>query len=562
MNLRKPLPIILIITVASVAAAALIYGQIQANNPDNSNTPNPSTPPTNPTSDISTTSPGQTRKPLPTSGTTATPGANYSPQTSPSTTGTSPAGSGTSSTNPPNTATPSNPTTNPTTPASTIPPTTTPSPSTVTVSDQVYSNGQYRILAWNDLGMHCYNPSFQEIGVLPPYNTLWAQVIRIGREPRIVTSGVKVTYSVINNSYSVGKTDFWSYEDKLFGSNLQNDIGLTGKGLTGTMDISGTHFVAEGIPVTEYLDQDAQTRTRLPCQLARVIATDPNTGAVLAQTTVTIPVSSELSCDTCHSQTGAATKKYPITATSNIDQNILKLHDYLHPQNTPKLMDSRPVLCANCHGSNALQAPGKAGIPSLSNAIHHNHQNVPGMTADLAGCYQCHPGPQTKCLRDVMSLRGMDCTDCHGDLSKVSQNPNPWLNEPRCDSPGCHPSTVTQTNPLFRLSTAMHGIYCEACHGSTHAVAPSREANDAIQVLGLQGTNGPLKNCAVCHGANFNGGTNPHTAEDKLSPDILMYTTASVLATLPIASFIAHKKKLWAHANTSILRSKMLRRAR
>ena len=39
---------------------------------------------------------------------------------------------------------------------------------------------QYKIIGWNDLGMHCMNESFANLAVLPPYNTLWAQVIRQG----------------------------------------------------------------------------------------------------------------------------------------------------------------------------------------------------------------------------------------------------------------------------------------------------------------------------------------------------------------------------------------------
>jgi hypothetical protein len=38
----------------------------------------------------------------------------------------------------------------------------------------------YRILAWKYLGMHCYNQDFADLAVLPPYNTLWAQVVLAG----------------------------------------------------------------------------------------------------------------------------------------------------------------------------------------------------------------------------------------------------------------------------------------------------------------------------------------------------------------------------------------------
>jgi len=32
------------------------------------------------------------------------------------------------------------------------------------------SLGQYVVLGWNDLGMHCYNRDFQDLAVLPPYS--------------------------------------------------------------------------------------------------------------------------------------------------------------------------------------------------------------------------------------------------------------------------------------------------------------------------------------------------------------------------------------------------------
>ena len=85
--------------------------------------------------------------------------------------------------------------------------------------------GDYVILAWNDLGMHCYNPDFLDLAVLPPFNTLWVQVVQVGEPPRIVTSGITVTYLFTDNTYSVGKSDFWTYAQELF--NLPDPSPLT-----------------------------------------------------------------------------------------------------------------------------------------------------------------------------------------------------------------------------------------------------------------------------------------------------------------------------------------------
>jgi hypothetical protein len=361
------------------------------------------------------------------------------------------------------------------------------------------ANGTYKILTWNDLGMHCYNRDFSDLAVLPPYNNLWVQVVKAGDPPTLVTTGITVEYFYEDNTYSVGKTNFWSYSQALFGVTLAPNVGLKGKGLSGTMDFSGDHFIAEGIPVTEY--SDSAPTTRQPYQLATVVVKDTATGTELARTRVVTPVSSEMRCDKCHSDGGEGS---PETPTGKVETNILQLHD---EEEGTTLMASRPVLCATCHSSNALGAPGQSGVPSLSNAMHNRHDGESPNTLD--GCYNCHPGPQTKCLRDTMSTQGMTCIDCHGGMSTVKTNPNPWLNEPRCDT--CHNSgQYNQNHALYRFSTEHGGLYCEACHDSTHAVAPSREANDAIKFLALQGKNGPINECQVCHTTVPTSGTGPH----------------------------------------------------
>jgi hypothetical protein len=378
--------------------------------------------------------------------------------------------------------------------------------------------GDHVVLAWNDLGMHCYNPDFQDIGVLPPWNTLWAQVVQVGDPPQIVTEGISVTFVFTDNTYSVGKSDFWDISPYqgvqnaqwLFdlASPLQPDMGLTGVGLSGPMEPHGDHFLAEGIPLTEYRDSDPATP--YPYQLATVIAYDAGTGQELARTITVAPVSTEMHCDNCHYDYGPGNDDF---GSGVVEQNILLEHDKENQEEYPAgfegpLMDRRPVLCAWCHGSNALGAPEVPGIPNLSEAIHEKHA---GRVPDsLAGCYNCHPGPETECLRGVMSSQyGMDCVDCHGGMEAVSQNPEPWLNEPRCDSPQCHGSAYEQDQALYRMSKEHGGIYCEACHDSTHAIAPSTEPNDAIKFIGWQGHAGTLDSCTVCHAALPAGG-GPH----------------------------------------------------
>ena len=362
------------------------------------------------------------------------------------------------------------------------------------------------ILAWNDLGMHCYNRDFEDLAVLPPYKNLWAQVIKVEDPPQITTSSVKVAYSFPDNTFSVGKSNFWDYDLALFGVDLPPNIGLKGRGSAGEMDKALDHFTAEGIPLTEF--RDSAPAEPYPYQLATVIARDTATSAELARTITVAPVSTEMHCDFCHSD-----GQREGIATGKVETNILVLHDREHAGDYPpgfgRLMDNRPVLCATCHASNALGTTGKPGIPNLSKAVHDKHAGVENGGDDLAGlagtaalaenfCYNCHPGPATQCLRDVMASRGMTCTDCHGSMEQVSQNPNPWLKEPRCDD--CHTdSRYAQDQPLYRMSTGHGGVRCAGCHDSPHAIAESSQPNDAIKFIAWQGHVGTLDTCTVCH---------------------------------------------------------------
>ena len=355
------------------------------------------------------------------------------------------------------------------------------------------ANGDYIVIAWNDLGMHCYDDDFSKFSILPPYNTLWAQVIKRGATPEIVASGITVEYSFENNTTSQGKTNFWNYADKLFGVSLSPDTGLKGKKLSGTMDNAGDHFIAEGIPLTQYNDDGS-----INYYQTAIVTVKDSQGNIIAQTRTVAPVSNEMHCSNCHQDNGVEG-----IATGNYRTNILTLHDR---EEGTHLMDNQPVLCASCHPSNALGTTGNED--SLSHVIHNKHKDK--VPAGIDGCYNCHPGPNTQCLRGVMFQKGMQCTDCHGTIADVaSKTRNPWLDEPNCGN--CH-EYGTDNNQLYRMSKGHGGVYCEACHGSPHAILPSGLEADNQQIMMLQGEKGPLNKCSVCH-TDGRTGDNPHEAK-------------------------------------------------
>jgi len=349
----------------------------------------------------------------------------------------------------------------------------------------------YIIIGWNDLGMHCSNKDFSKLVILPPYNNVHAQVVKVGdaiNPPEIVTSDLHVTYEIPGNTYSVGKTNFWDYEDQIFSVSLPDNVGLTGNGLTGDMIPTGTYFMVTGVPLTPFLDADLVNED--PFQLGLLKLYDASE-QLLATTQPVVPVSNEINCVSvgCHSS----------------EQAILNLHGPeagFDPSATP-------ILCANCHASNALGMAGNPGLPSLSEAVHKHHGE---QTND---CYKCHPGPNTQCLRDVMTTQhDFTCQDCHGSVTQVgesiSSGREPWFQEPSCGAAQCHGALYAEEpGKLFRESRGHGGLYCSACHGEPHAIVPSREARDNVQQMALQGYAGTLGKCEVCHGV-VPDGHGPH----------------------------------------------------
>ncbi len=351
------------------------------------------------------------------------------------------------------------------------------------------------IFAWNDLGMHCDQDDYSYFCVLPPYNTLHVQVIN---RPTLRTSGITVKYDFPKKTNSTLHTNFWQYAAQ-YGWNVAANTGISGNKLSGTMklDANGKGFVADGIPITPY-DDDG---TWDPYGTANITVTDTYNN-VLQTATVVAPVSTEMDCKNCH-------------GTTNPQLDVLQKHDKYNGTTLAADQATGKVhLCSECHSDNALGQAGKPGVESLSLAMHNFHKDKMNYTSAAAnttpGCYNCHPGPNTQCMRGIMVQAGKTCTDCHGDMNKMTSSQQngrqAWLQEPKCGD--CHDSKHTEnSNTLYRNSIMNNSIYsdmngkfyCEACHNSTHAELVSGNAADPTIPQKFQGDNYWIWNCTVCH---------------------------------------------------------------
>ncbi len=360
------------------------------------------------------------------------------------------------------------------------------------------ANMGYTIFAWNDLGMHCDQDDYSYFSVLPPYNTLHVQIKNRNNKAGAITSGVKVSYNFPKKTNSTLHTNFWTYASK-YGWNIAPNTGISGTQLSGNMAVDSNNkgFVATGIPITPY-DDDG---TWDPYGTANITVTDTNNN-VLQTATVVAPVSTEMDCKNCH-------------GTTNPQLDILQKHD-AHNGTTLAADQAAGILhqCSECHSDNALGAPGKPGVESLSLAMHNFHKDkmnyTQAATNTTPGCYNCHPGTKTQCLRGIMERAGKTCTDCHGDMygmtSSLQGGRQAWLQEPKCGD--CHDSKHQEnTNTLYRDSilnnspnSSMNAqLYCEACHNSTHGEFTSANAADPTIPQKFQGDNYWIWNCTVCH---------------------------------------------------------------
>lgn len=364
------------------------------------------------------------------------------------------------------------------------------------------TSSTYVVLGYNELGMHCMNQDFSEFMILPPYNVLRATVIQRGEEPVIVKSGVTLRYSFRSNTTSAGKTNFWDYEDKLFGVNLAPNIGLTGNGMSGSMSFvpseNRNDWVVTGIPITP-LDDDGSENPYPEC-----LITVAKGGTDQVQTQAVVPVSWEISCNLCHNTPGIS----PAT-------DILRRHDQMHGTT---LEAQKPVACGGCHAQPELGFAGDGIRHSLSRAMHGAHASRMSMVQLDVSCYACHPGMRTQCLRDIHYSKGIVCTNCHGDMQSVADPSRmPWATEPRCDD--CHTRAgfqFEQPNTLYRNSKGHNGVQCAACHNSPHAITPTVKAEDNVQAIAYQGHAGVINTCTVCHTQTPDDPFN-HTVSDKKS---------------------------------------------
>ncbi|MFC1513106.1 cytochrome ubiquinol oxidase subunit I [Thermodesulfobacteriota bacterium] len=381
---------------------------------------------------------------------------------------------------------------------------------------------EYVLLAWADYGLHEISDADHLFGLLPSANRLNAQLIRRGELPELIGQGVKLSFK--------GATD----------SHLP--VGTLSKHRE---DILYTAVLPELSPYP-------QAGGYQPYPVLTVEARDEESGELLAAVKTVMPVASELGCKNCH---GGDWRVDGTTGLSDATgRDILAAHDRLSRTDLLARADNgQPVACSQCHSDPRADAPGDLARLNLSAAIHGFHGPFVDDMEGAAACHLCHatdPNGASQSFRGIHHEIGLDCTNCHGNISDhaislllaeeeagkpeaarlikelVADNSEnnekihprqPWLNEPDCLT--CHedfapPATesafnqwTTTRGELYRNRTDNSGmIRCAACHNGPHAIYPTNNplAADRDNLIPRQYQNTPYpvgadKNCRVCH---------------------------------------------------------------
>lgn len=403
------------------------------------------------------------------------------------------------------------------------------------------------LVGWSEVGLHEYDGSDVSVySLLPPYNTIHAQLIAGGK---LVTNatGLSVTYQAVAdasgsiNRTSQGKGNFYQYAQALYGVALSPDQGLAGFGMPGAnnvpqsmaFDATQRCFTAVGIPITPYDDQGRKNAY----PMMRLVARD-SAGTPLATTDIVLPVTDEMDCRACHAS-GTQVDARPMVgwawecdADRDSKLNILRKHDdhfagtsgYSNVltqvgYNPAGLIatvtrDGRPVLCVRCHASNALPGSGAPGMRPLTPLMHTKHAFVSDPDSgsalnDLntsAACFRCHAGSQALYQRSshaaAVATNGslaMQCQNCHGTLTDVgAPGRKGWLEEPNCQS--CHTGTATRNSGQLRYTSVLDAT------GKVRLAADptfATQTNSPAAGLALYQTSqghGGLK-CGACHGS-------------------------------------------------------------
>lgn len=166
--------------------------------------------------------------------------------------------------------------------------------------------------------------------------------------------------------------------------------------------------------------------------------------------------------------------------------------------------------CQDCHGNMMQVGNDFSGNVASGGAFvvagdYYTNAGTPRIPwANEPMCQSCHTGDTRSNLAGSTNVvKAADGIRLIQAYRTGDANAKPLVATNRRFAENQTGSGSTTKQVLFRLSRGHGGVFCEGCHGSTHAEWPNAiaNANDNVAATQLQGHSGKIVECATCHGS-------------------------------------------------------------
>jgi hypothetical protein len=214
-----------------------------------------------------------------------------------------------------------------------------------------------------------------------------------------------------------------------------------------------------------------------------------------------------------------------------LDETCYQCHPGTSTRCLRGAMFNAGMLCNDCHGDMTQVgadfsegvSPSKPGTFKLGLGNFYDPKSsqprVPW--ANEPGCGSCHTGDASSNLAGTQNTI-VNKVDTYGNTDGIRLRQayrtgdakatpivpvNKRFAEPAVPSKFGSFSNPGAGNPrLYRVSTGHGGVFCEGCHGATHAEWPNANpmSNDNVTAKQLQGHTGTIVECSTCHGDAMN----------------------------------------------------------
>ena len=388
----------------------------------------------------------------------------------------------------------------------------------------------WKVVAWNNLGMHCMDADFSVFAILPPYNTIQAQVIdptrSAGHQPgrlAVDLPGRRRSDRLDQHDVRMARRTSGRSSSRCSASALPADVGLA----ESQHARRGQHAAADDLRRGAQLvhrrghpDHAVRRRRRQePLPDDEGDGDRPHRRGRWRPTNIVLPVSDEMDCTRVPRVGLRSPAAQPAAGWVNRADpqrdyrlNILRLHDdqqlgtaayasalaakgyssaglVRDRRRAASRSSARPATCPR-----RWPGSGIVGIPPLTASIHRYARDGRSIrraasrstrARNRSACYRCHPGSVTRCLRGAMGnavaadgTMAIQCQNCHGSMSVVGvADRTGWLQEPTCQQlPHRHgacrtAAQIRYTSALRSRRPAARGGRPDVCDRRQHAGA-------------------------------------------------------------------------------------------